>query len=79
MKKFKTIILLASFLIVATAINVAAQTRPHKTSSAKAYYGNAPKKQKFKMKKNHQVKKHKPSRATSAHAKHAAGYRRKSS
>ncbi|MBT1704306.1 hypothetical protein [Chryseosolibacter indicus] len=79
MKNLKTIILLTGVLITAAVFNVSAQTRPHKTASAKAYYGQKPKKQKFKKKKSMTVSKHKPSKVTSAHVKRAATRRRSAS
>jgi hypothetical protein len=40
MKSLKTIALLTGILIAGSAFNAEAQTKPQKTSSAKAYYGN---------------------------------------
>jgi len=56
MKSFKTIILITTILVAACAFNVAAQHKAEKTSSARAAYGPASHKPKFKKSKKKKVK-----------------------
>jgi hypothetical protein len=49
--KLRTIILITGILVAGIASIAAAQTRPEKNSSAKAYYSHKPHKPKFKTKK----------------------------
>jgi hypothetical protein len=51
MKNLKTIFLVTGLLVAGFGFQVVAQNRAEKTSSAKAYYGHAPEKSKFKKKK----------------------------
>jgi hypothetical protein len=51
MKNLKTIAFLTGMIMAGLGFQVAAQTRAEKTSSAKAYYGHAHEKSKFKKRK----------------------------
>jgi hypothetical protein len=51
MKNLKTIALLTGVIMAGFGFQVTAQNRAEKTSSAKAYYGHAPEKSKFKKRK----------------------------
>jgi hypothetical protein len=71
MNKIKLIVIITGILIAGLAFSASAQTsRAQKTSSAKAYYGKAPRKPNYKSKRKNAVKaKHhtKPAKGT-AHA-----------
>ena len=50
MKNFRLFILTTTILVAASAINVTAQNKPHKTSSGRAAYGLSPVKHKKRKK-----------------------------
>lgn len=47
MKKLRIVVVLTGLIIGAASLNVMAQARAEKTSSAKAYYGSKPEKSKL--------------------------------
>jgi hypothetical protein len=60
MKSMKTISILAGILIAGCAFNAEAQTKPEKTSSAKAYYGTPHGKPKVNVNKKKKIRKRTP-------------------
>jgi hypothetical protein len=60
MKSMKTISILAAILIAGCAVSAEAQTKPQKTSSAKAYYGTPSGKPKVNVNKKKKMHKRTP-------------------
>lgn len=58
MKRMKTISILAGILIAGCAFSAEAQTKPQKTSSARAYYGTPHGKPKVNVNKKKKTRKH---------------------
>ena len=79
MRNFKSIASLTLIVVLGCVINASAQGRPEKSSSARAYYGEAPNKPKFRKKKSKKVRDYTHTRPAKGTRTEARAWRKKNS